>query len=89
MKTSKRSSGGIIVYIRNAFVGKNTLVFKSQDDIICVKIEASKVNLSNDLYICLCYVVPEGSSRQAMIESHTFERLLEFIVDLDPKTEKS
>ena len=85
MKTSKRASGGLIVYIRNDYVNKNTLVFQSHDDIICIKIESSKVNLTNDLYICLFYVVPESSSRQALLESHTLDRLLEFIIDLDSK----
>lgn len=39
-------------------------------------------SLNNDLYICLCYVPPENSSRQTLIETHTFDRLLDFITQL-------
>lgn len=31
-KRSKRNSGGIIMYIRNKFVSKDTLVFKDESD---------------------------------------------------------
>lgn len=46
---------------------------------------ASTVNLCDDLYICLCYVVPKGSSPQATIESPTVERLLQCIVEIESK----
>ena len=84
---SKRSSGGIIVYMKNKFVSRDTQVFQSQDDILCVKIEAHLLGLEYDLFLCLCYVVPENSSRQAMLDSHTYQRLLDFIVSLDSKYE--
>lgn len=71
MTTSKCSSCGILVYIGNGFVCNDTLVFKSHDAIICVEFGAS-FNVCDDLYIYLCYVVPEGSSRKEMIESHAF-----------------
>ena len=74
---SKRSSGGIIVYIRNEYACENTCVFCSEDDIICVKLSASKLTTSLDLFFCLCYVVPDNSSRQSLIDTHTFDRLLD------------
>ena len=64
-KNSKRNSGGIILYIRNKYVSKDNLIFTSQDDILWVKISSSTLSTENDLYICLCYVVPDSSSRQA------------------------
>ena len=85
--SSKRSSGGLVVYIRSKFVTSDTLVFHSEDDIICVKIKGDILGLQNDLFLCLCYVIPENSSRQAMLNSHTFERLLDFIVSLDSRYE--
>jgi hypothetical protein len=85
LKTSKRASGGIIAYIRNYLVTPDTLVFRSHDDILCIKISASKLCLENDLYIILCYAVPEGSSRQALIESNMFDRLLSYILELEIK----
>jgi len=83
LKSSKRYSGGIVVYVRNNYVSNDTLIFKCHDDIVCLKISGSKRCLKDDLYICLCYVVPEGSSRNSMIESHTFDRLSEYICNLD------
>ena len=84
-RTTTRSSGGIAVYIRNTYVTEDTLVFKSEDDIICIKVDGTFLGLTNDLYMCLCYVVPENSSRQALIESHTFDRVLDFYTSLYSK----
>lgn len=49
--SSKRYSGGVI-YIRNTFVSKGTVVFQSEVDIICVKINGQKLVLQNDLFAC-------------------------------------
>lgn len=88
-QSSRRSSGGVIVYIRNQYVTNDTLVFKSSDDILCIKISGCKFGLNNDVYFCLCYVVPENSSRQSMIETHTFDRLFTFITELNAKNENA
>ena len=85
LKSSKRASGGIIVYIRNELTSKDTLVFTSEDDILCIKISESKICLQHDLYIFLCYVIPENSSRQAMVERHTLDRVLDYIQNLNSK----
>lgn len=84
-KNCKRNSGGIILYIRNKFVSKDTLVFKSHDDILWIKISSSVLSLSNDLYVCLCYVVPDDSSRQALIETNIFDRILDSFVCIEAK----
>ena len=39
------------------------------------------------MFFCLCYVVPENSSRQSMIENHTLDRLLNFITNLNVNNE--
>lgn len=83
--TATRSSGGIIIYVRNEFVTKDTLVFHSCDNVICIKIAGSNLGLQHDLCVCLCFVVPENSSRQAFIESHTYDRLLDNIISLQSK----
>ena len=41
--------------------------------------------MKEDLYVCLCYVVPDNSSRQSVIEVNTFDRLQFFITDLSVK----
>lgn len=55
------------------------LVFQSQDDIICVKINGETLGLQNGLFVCLGYAIPDNSTRQSFIHLHTFERLLDRI----------
>lgn len=86
-RKSKRNSGGIILYLRNKYVSKDTLVYTSHDDILWIKISRSVLSLSSDLYICLCYVVPDESSRQALIETNIFDRLLESVVYIESKSQ--
>ena len=83
--TAKRTSGGIIVYIRSMFVSSDTHVFESADDIICINISGDTFSLDTPLYIYVCYVVPENSCRQALKEMHTFDRLTDFIAELYSK----
>jgi len=63
---SKRTSGGIIVYLRDNYVSSDTLVFTSGDDVLCIKISKTKLCTDKDMYFCLTYIVPENSSRQSM-----------------------
>ena len=86
-KNSKRNSGGIILYIRNKYVSNDNLFFTSQDDILWVKISSSTLSTENDLYICLCYVVPDSSSRQALLETNIFDRILESVVYIESKSQ--
>jgi len=38
------------VYIRDNYVTKDTLVFSSQDDSLCINISGSVLTLDNDLF---------------------------------------
>ena len=76
-KRCKRNSGGIILYIRSKYVTRDTLVYTSQDDIIWVKFDNALFAMSTDLYVGLCYVVPDDSSRQSLIDTNIFDRLLD------------
>ena len=80
---SKRNSGGIILYVRNEYVTKDMLIFTSKDDILWVKICKSVLGIDTDLYICLCYVIPDESSRQALNESNFFDRLLDSVIFIE------
>ncbi|MCG8048238.1 MAG: reverse transcriptase family protein [Candidatus Thiodiazotropha endolucinida] len=86
-KNSKRNSGGVLVYIRDKYVTKDTLVYSSDDDILWVKISNSVLSLQDDLYICLCYVTPDDSSRQSMVESNIFDRLLDSVLHVENKSQ--
>lgn len=80
---AKRDSGGIAIFIRDKYVSSDTLIFEEEDDILWVKISGNLFNLDKDLYICLSYVLPDGSSRQSMVETNIFDRLLNSVVYVD------
>ena len=68
-------------------MSNDTLVFTSHDDILWVVISSSVLSLNNDLNICLCYVVPDESSRQAIIETNIFDRVLQSVVYIESKAQ--
>ena len=37
-------------------------------------------NLDKDVYVCLSYVLPDGSNRQSMVETNIFDRLMNSMV---------
>ena len=80
---SRRNSGGIVLYLRNNFVSNDTLVFTSEDDFLWIKISKSVLFSEKDLYVCLCYVTPDDSSRQSMVESNIFDRLLDSVAHIE------
>ena len=82
-KSSKRSSGGIILYLRHEYVSNDTLIYTDHDDIVWIKIDKTLCSLDNDLFIGLCYVVPDNSSRQSMMETNIFDRLLDSVVFIE------
>lgn len=43
--------------------------------------------MNSDLYVCLCYVMTDDSSRQSLNETNIFDRLLESVVSIDSKSE--
>ena len=88
-KNSKRNSGGILIYIRDKYVTKDTLVYTSEDDILWIKISKSVLSLQDDLFICLCYVTPDDSSRQSLIETNVFDRLLDSVVCIENKSQNA
>lgn len=45
--------------------------------------------LEKDLYVCLCYVIPDDSSRQTMIDNNIFDRLTTFITEIDAKCQSN
>lgn len=45
------------------------LFLTCQDDIVCVKIAATTLNINRDVFVGLCYVLPDYSSRQSVVEN--------------------
>ena len=83
---TKRDSGGIALYIRNELCHYCELVKKDSDDIIWLKINKSLLNLADDLYLCLCYIIPAGSTREGLTENNVLDRISDFIVQLANET---
>ena len=71
---AKRDSGGIIIYVRSELYNSNMLVKTDCDDIIWLKFEPGIIS-DKTLYLCLCYVLPSGTSRQPIVETSVFDRL--------------
>ena len=72
--TAKRDSGGLIIYVRSELYDPKMLVKTDGDDIIWLKFEP---NIISDklTYLCLCYVLPPGTSREPFVETSVFDRL--------------
>lgn len=81
-QNTKRNSGGIAIYIRESFKKYCTLLEKDSDDIIWIKIGGQLLNLTHDLYVCLCYIVPSASSREALIEMDVLDRITNYIIKI-------
>jgi len=84
---SKRDSGGIIIYVKQYLVSDNCLFFTSDDDILWLRLDGKHFLLNDDVFLGLCYVMPEGSSRVNSIEQNTFDRLVDSIGNIHSITD--
>jgi hypothetical protein len=57
-------------------VTDDTLFFTSQDNIIWIQISGNKLSIDKDIFIGLCYVIPDNSIRQSTIDDNIFDRLI-------------
>ena len=55
---------------------------KENGDVIWLKIDKSLLHVSFDLYLCLCYVIPTGTSREALTEISVLDRISEYIIKI-------
>ena len=63
------------------------LLIKENDDVIWLRLD-DIVGSSDYIYLCLCYNVPAGTSRQALVEDSLFDRLMNYTVHLKSITDK-
>ena len=83
---TKRDSGGIALYIRDKY-HKYCERFKTDsDDIIWLKIDRKLFNLTYDLYLCLSYIIPSCSSREALTEISVLDRISDHIIQIANET---
>ena len=85
-RKSKRSSGGIAIYIRDTFYKANMLYKQDGDDILWLRFEGSTFNLQHDVYMCLCYIVPADSSREYFIQINVIDRISDHILQIANET---
>ena len=69
---AKRDSGGIIIYVKSELYNRNMLVKTDSDDIIWLKFAPGVIS-DKPLYLCLCYVLPSGTSRQPVVKTSVFD----------------
>ena len=85
-QNTKRDSGGIALFVRDKLIKHCKLFEKDGDDIIWLKIDKHLFHLSSDLYLCLCYVIPSNSSREAFTEISILDRISQNIVQIANET---
>ena len=82
-KNSRRDSGGLIVYVADR-INKDVHFIKSvEDHTLWLKLNSHVLNLENDLFICLCYNIPVGSSREALATQNIFNSLSDDILHIE------
>lgn len=62
---------------------------QDRDDIIWLKVDGNVFSLQYDLYVCLCYIIPSGSSREALVETAVLDRISDFIAKIANETNNS
>ena len=78
---TRRNSGGLIAYVRYELVSDNTLLLMDSDDLIWLRLDGKHFDQDDDIFLCLCYNAPEGSSRQGLIDNtDIFDRISEHVV---------
>ena len=84
-RNTKRNSGGLIAYIPNELVTDGILFMTASDDIMIMllKLEGSSFSDQDNIFICLSYNVPEGSSRQGLINNiDIYDRIADHMVHI-------
>lgn len=88
-QNTKRNSGGIAIYIRESFKRHCFLLETDSDDIIWLRIDGHLFNLTYDLYVCLYYIVPSASSREALVEMDVLDRITNYIIKIANDTNEN
>ena len=86
-RRAQRDSGGLIIYISdNLRTVVDDVCLKTVDDcIIWLKLKGTVFGLQNDLFLCLCYNIPSGSSREAFVNDSIFDMILDDMFAFEDK----
>ena len=72
--SAKKDSGGLVIYIKSSLYDIDMLVKQDGKDIIWLKFKPGIIS-ENTVYLCLCYVLPTGTTGQPYVETRVFDRL--------------
>ena len=61
---------------------------KESDDIIWLRLD-DIAKLKDDVFLCLCYNLPSGTSRQTITEDNIFDRISSYMVHLQSLSDKT
>ena len=74
-RKAKRSSGGIIIYIKDSIRKGVKLIRNNIDCLIWLKFDKTFFQIRNDLYLGMTYVAPENSSVHNFYETDIFQTI--------------
>ena len=57
---------GIVLCVKSSLERYCVLLKKENDDVVWLRLNKSLLYLSFDLYLFVCYIIPTGSSREAL-----------------------
>ena len=82
--TASRYSAGLVIYIANYLKNYVKFLKTDKDDILWICIKGEVFASDEDLYLCLCYNTPIGSSREAMDDGISiFDQILQCVVHVE------
>ena len=75
-RAARRSSGGVIVYIRNDIASGVTFLKKGPSELVWIKLDKNAFGFHKDILICVFYAIPSNSSAQGVIEGDIFDQIV-------------
>ena len=80
-RNTKRDSGGIAFYVKQTIDAGVKIIKTDSDDIMWLKLCSNFFGMASDILLCLCYTVPENSSRNDIIQQDVFDRIQRHITE--------
>ncbi len=71
-KKAKRDRGGVFVYYKECYRNFLELLSVSKYGVVWFKLKHEIGSMDNDIYICTCYIPPEGSSVYKNVASNLY-----------------
>ncbi len=85
-KKARRDSGGLIVYIKDDISSGVEFIRNVNDDLMWLKLDKHFFCIERDIMLCLCYVVPQNSTRQSVINFDIFDRIQTDIAEFESES---